>query len=173
MSELEKRGPWFKQFTRGLKDGWMSMKQSTKDMYGRVRQVLTQTPKKLVNGIAKLRGKTPPFDITKATDAQRKAFKRYFWTGNASAFEGFSKYMAENGFIAASTRLLGQFGRGYLIVSAYLTVLEVVLKGDLQGDAKGIYDENDSLSTKIKKMSKALFLEYLDIQLQPSKCYCL
>ena len=131
MSELEKRGSWSNRFSNGFKDGWKSMSDSTKDFYIRARQVLNpiRLTKSFVNAVASLRGKNPPFKIKEATDAQKMAFRRYFWSGNRTAYAGFSKYMAENGATAAFARLVAQFGRGYIIATAGFTVIEAILKG--------------------------------------------
>ena len=93
MSELEKRGTWSNRFGTGFKDGWKSMSNSTKDFYTRIRQVFSpiRLTKRFANSVASLRGKNPPFKIKEATKAQKMAFRRYFWTGNRTAYSGFSK----------------------------------------------------------------------------------
>lgn len=156
MSELQKRGNWGQQIFTGLKDGFKSMSDSTKDFWIRSRQVMNpvRQTKAAINGLSTLMRKKPPFTLKAATEPQKKAFSNYFWTGNRTAYSGFQKYMAENGAIAAVSRGVGQFGRGYLVTTALLTVAETVLKGGFSGDDKGFEDFSSLL--------KFLFIEYWD-----------
>ena len=154
MSELQKRGNWGQQIFGGLIDGFKSMSDSTKDFWVRSSQVINpiRQSKAAINGLSTLMRKKPPFTIKVATKAQKKAFRNYFWTGNRTAYSGFQKYMAENGAIAAVSRGVGQFGRGYLITTAALTVAETVLKGGFSGDDKGFED--------FSSLVKFLFFEF-------------
>ena len=139
-----KRPALLSRLGSAFKEGWLSMKKSTADL--RVRAFQKINPLRqgglIINKIWKILDKDPLFKIAKATDEQKSAFKRYFWTGNQTGYKGFREYMDKNGLLAATVRSSGQFSRGFLIGSAFFTVAETVYKfGPNEGEGYESYTD--------------------------------
>jgi len=139
-----KRPSLLKRLGSAFVEGWSSQKKATADLRVRVFQKINPFRQGglIINKIKKILGKDPLFKIAKATDEQKSAFKRYFWTGNQTGYKGFREYMDKNNLLSAIVRSSGQFSRGFLIGSAFFTVAETVYKfGPNEGEGYESYTD--------------------------------